>query len=229
MLIAEDLLLLLTDDVTGRLVAAEAAVDAALGGANLVELSLLGRVGLSGPGEARGGGRVVVTSTEPTGDAVLDAALAFLCAAPGLKPASAVGSLGCALRLALYPRLAAQDAVYLAERRTFGLFPAPCWPAWDVRAEAEVRRRVGDSLMLGLTPEPRTAALVAFLHALRVEHKVFDPQPFGLTRRDLRKRSALMGTREWAAWATTRAISRVRATGLAPVVVGAVAGALAPW
>ncbi len=42
MLIAEDLLLLLTDDASGRLAVPPAQADAALGGANLVELALMG-------------------------------------------------------------------------------------------------------------------------------------------------------------------------------------------
>ena len=39
MLIAEDLLLLVTDDASGRLSAQEAQVDAGLGGATMVELT----------------------------------------------------------------------------------------------------------------------------------------------------------------------------------------------
>ena len=56
--LAEDLLLLLTDDDTGKLTASGAEVDVALGGALLVELALAERVGVAGPGErvrARGG------------------------------------------------------------------------------------------------------------------------------------------------------------------------------
>src|SRR5215472_16621620 len=56
MLLAEDLLLLVTDDASGRLTADGVQVDAGLGGANLVELTLLGKVerlGRTGPGQAR--------------------------------------------------------------------------------------------------------------------------------------------------------------------------------
>jgi Golgi phosphoprotein 3 (GPP34) len=47
-LLAEDLLLLITDDASGRLSAPAAQVDAALGGANLLELTLMTKVDLSG-------------------------------------------------------------------------------------------------------------------------------------------------------------------------------------
>ena len=46
MLLAEDLLLLLTDDTTGRLAVPGAPADAGLGGAVLAELVLMGKVDL---------------------------------------------------------------------------------------------------------------------------------------------------------------------------------------
>jgi len=49
MLLAEDLLLLVTDDATGRLAVSGEPADAGLGGANLLELTLLGKVDISGP------------------------------------------------------------------------------------------------------------------------------------------------------------------------------------
>ena len=52
MLLAEDLLLLVTDDASGRLSAPGTQVDIVLGGANLAELTLLSKVGLSGERDA---------------------------------------------------------------------------------------------------------------------------------------------------------------------------------
>jgi hypothetical protein len=51
MLLAEDLLLLLTDDDTGKLAASRSEVDLALGGALLVELALMDRVDVAGAGD----------------------------------------------------------------------------------------------------------------------------------------------------------------------------------
>ena len=48
MLLAEDLLLLVTDDASGRLSAPADRVAAGLGGANLVELTLQNKVDLTG-------------------------------------------------------------------------------------------------------------------------------------------------------------------------------------
>ena len=71
---AEDLLLLVTDDASGRLSAPAAQVDAGLGGANLVELTLRSKVDLSGEGDQGKPGRIIVRDPSPAGDAVLDAA-----------------------------------------------------------------------------------------------------------------------------------------------------------
>ena len=63
MLLAEDLLLLVTDDASGRLSVPAAQVDAGLGGANLAELTLMNKVGLSGQGDQ--GGRAGSSSVTP--------------------------------------------------------------------------------------------------------------------------------------------------------------------
>ena len=75
MLLAEDLLLLVTDDTSGRLSAPAAQVDAGLGGANLAELALMNKVGLSGQGDQGKPARIIVRDPSPAGDEVLDAAL----------------------------------------------------------------------------------------------------------------------------------------------------------
>lgn len=76
MLIAEDLLLLLTDDRTGRLAGSGTEVDVALGGALLVELTMEGRVEVTEDGGMLRRNRVTVRDAAPTGDEVLDEALA---------------------------------------------------------------------------------------------------------------------------------------------------------
>ena len=83
MLLAEDLLLLVTDGASGRLSAPAAQVDVVLGGANLVELALMNKVGLSGQWDQGKLGRIIVRDQAPTGDEVLDAALGILGAHQG--------------------------------------------------------------------------------------------------------------------------------------------------
>ena len=66
MLIAEDLLLLLTNDEMGKLAASPSEVDVALGGALLVELTLMQRVDLAGPSEQVRKGHLVVRDASAT-------------------------------------------------------------------------------------------------------------------------------------------------------------------
>lgn len=60
MLLAEDLLLLLTEDETGKLAASSTEVDVALGGAFLAEFTLMQRVDVAGSDERVREGRLVV-------------------------------------------------------------------------------------------------------------------------------------------------------------------------
>jgi Golgi phosphoprotein 3 (GPP34) len=71
MLLAEDLLLLVTDDASGRLSVPADQVDAGLAGANLVELTLLHKVDLTGEQDPGKPGRIIVRDPSPPGDAIL--------------------------------------------------------------------------------------------------------------------------------------------------------------
>jgi hypothetical protein len=81
MLLAEDLLLLVTDDASGRLAAAGSQVDAGLGGANLVELTLLGKVDITGEQDQGRPGRIIIRDPAPPEDAVLGRAIDEMMAA----------------------------------------------------------------------------------------------------------------------------------------------------
>lgn len=135
MLLSEDLLLLVTDDASGRLSAPAAQVDAGLGGANLVELTLLTKVDLSGEGDQGKPGRIIVRDPSPAGDEVLDAALGILITRQGSKPSEVIRPLSKNLRQALYQRLEGSGVIRAGRGRTLGIFPARTWPAQDARHE----------------------------------------------------------------------------------------------
>lgn len=101
MLLAEDLLLLLTEDDTGKLAAPSTEVDVALGGALLVELTLMQRVDVAGSDERVREGRLVVRDPDPTGDGLLDEALTIVGQREGKKPQSVVTRLGKRARVRL--------------------------------------------------------------------------------------------------------------------------------
>lgn len=206
MLLAEDLLLLLTDDASGRLLVPADQADAALGGANLVELASLGKADLSGAGDAGKPGRIIVRDPSPPGDGVLDAALQTVLAHQGSKPSSLIRPLGKNLRRELYERLAASGVLGAEQGRVLGLFPAHRWPAQDASHKTQVRQRLSDTLLSQATPDRHSAALIALLHALRCEHKVVDMGTCGLSRRQLRARAAQIAEGDWASAAVRKAI-----------------------
>ena len=72
----------------------------------------------------------------------------------------------------LAARLVAAGLLERREDRVLGLFPRTRWPVADVAHEDDVRRRLSAALVQGLTPDERTGALVALLHAIGQAHKV---------------------------------------------------------
>jgi hypothetical protein len=225
MLLAEDLLLLITDDASGRLAAAGSQVDAGLGGANLVELTLLGKVDITGEQDQGKPGRIIVRDPAPPEDDVLDAALETLAARQGSKPSAVIGPLGKNLRPVLYERLAAAGVLRAGRGRALGIFPTRTWPTQDPGHEAEVRQLVTQALVQPGAPDERTAALIALLHALKSEHKVVDPRPYQLSRRQLRDRAAEIAQGNWASEAVRKAIDEMMAAVAAAVAASAAATA----
>jgi hypothetical protein len=220
---AEDLLLLVTDDASGRLSAPAAQVDAGLGGANLVELTLRNKVDLSGEGDQGKPGRIVVRDPSPAGDAVLDAALEIITAHQGKKPSTVIRPLSKNLRQRLYQRLADSGVVRAEQGRILGVFPTHRWPAQDASHEAEVRRLVTQVLTQQTAPDTRTAALIALLHALRCEDKIVDPGQYGLSKRELRARAEEIAKGNWASDAVRKAIEEMVAAVVAATTAATVA------
>ena len=211
MLLAEDLLLLVTDDASGRLAVPGMQADAGLGGANLVELTLLGHVDIAGEQDQGRPGRIIVRDPSPPGDGVLDAALQTLAARPGSKPSAVIRPLGKNLRPVLYQRLAASGVLRAGHGRALGIFPSRTWQAQDPSHEAEVRQLVTQALVQPGAPDERTAALIALLHALKCEHKVVDPRLYQMSRRQLRARAAEIAQGNWASEAVRKAIDQALA------------------
>ncbi|WBQ07072.1 GOLPH3/VPS74 family protein [Kribbella sp. CA-293567] len=222
MLIAEDLALLLYDDESGKPIAGSPGLDYALGGAVLIELTLLGKVDIAGPGEQVKEGRLKVLDTTPTGDAVLDERLAFLAGKPGSKPKDLMGKLSKKLRDQLLVRLAERGVLEADQGKVLGLFPVTRWPAKDARHEAEVRTGLENVLKLGTQPDERTASLIALLSALNVVPKVVTD---AVDKKALKQRAKEIAESDWAASAVRKAVQEMQAAVTASIVVASSAGA----
>ncbi len=213
-LIAEDLLLLLLDDESGKLTNAT-FLDAGLGGALLVELALAEHVEV-----VKGGGLWARAKVRPTraaapSDPVLVEALALV-AEKERTAQDLVGRLGKRRREPLLERLEAAGILRHQDDRVLGLIPRRRWPTADGSHEADVRRRLGDALLRGVSPEERTAALIAVLSAMDLAHKVVDPD--GLPRRQVKARAKEIADGDWAAKAVKDAITAAQAAMSAAVI-----------
>src|SRR5215469_16625910 len=213
MLLAEDLLLLVTDDASGRLSAPADRVAAGLGGANLVELTLRNKVDLTGAQDPGKPGRIIVRDPSPPGDAILDTALETVTAYQGKRPSTVIRPLSKNLRRTLYERLAGNGVVRAERRKIFGVFPSHRWPAQDASHEAEVRRLMTQALVQQVAPDTRTAALIALVYAVGCVDKIVDPRQHGLSKRELKVRAKKIAEGNWASAAVRKAIEERMAAG----------------
>jgi len=221
MILAEDVLLLLTDDVTGKHVVDTTRLDLALGGAVLLDLATAGRVDVSGHGEPVRPGRVVVRDPRPTGDGVLDEGLRRIAATAPRKPASVVPALAKKLRPELLARLVGRGVLRLQEGTVLGLFPTSAWPAVDPAYEDTLRRALHDVLVVGRTPTPREAALISMLQAVDQVPRVLGE--VGVPKRELRSRAKAVAQGGFADAAVRGAVEAVDAAVMAGVMAATVA------
>lgn len=187
MLLAEDLVLLLTDDKTGKPLVDQLRRDLVLAGAVVHELTELGRLRVTGRDEEQRPGRLVVADDAPTGDDLLDATLQRLAGRKPEKPKNALGGIGKGLHQRLLERLAARGILRLEVGRVLGLFPRTAWPAVDSAHEDGVRRGLSDVLAVGRAPTPHELTLIALLDAVGQVPTVLPGSD--VSRRELRRRA----------------------------------------
>ncbi|WP_350273957.1 GPP34 family phosphoprotein [Kribbella sp. HUAS MG21] len=217
MLIAEDLLLLLYDDATGKPIAGSPGLDYALAGAVLIELTMQRKLDITTEGKP---GRLEVLDGAPTGDPILDERLAYVVGKPGKKPKDQLGKLSKHLRDQLLARLAERGILQADQGKVLGLFPVTRWPARDARHEQEVRTRLTGVLIQGLAPDERTGALIALLSALNAVPKVVTD---AVDKRALKQRAKEIAESDWAAEAVKKAVAEMQAAVTTAIVVSTAA------
>ncbi|TCO34270.1 Golgi phosphoprotein 3 GPP34 [Kribbella steppae] len=220
MLIAEDLLLLLYDDESGKPITGAPGLDYALAGAVLIELTMLGKLDVAGEGEEVKRGRLKVLDASPTGDAILDERLAYVADKPGKRPKDQIGRLSKKLRDQLLARLAERGVLTADEGKVLGIFPVTRWTAKDARHEAEVRSALESVLKVGTSPDQRTGALIALLSALNVVPKIVTD---AVDKKALKQRAKEIAESDWAADAVKKAVAEMQAAVTTAIVVSATA------
>ncbi len=219
--IAEDLLLLLLDDESGKYVVDGVKLPRVLAGAVLLELALDDVVAVDTEGNQVKKGRIAIRTEARPADPILAEAVERLGSGRPLKPTAAIEKLQKGLQEKLLARVVEQGWVSEERGKILGVFPTKKWPAIDFTHEQRVRDLIRAALIDGLTPEPRTAALIALLSAADAAPKVFPDAD----KRAVKKRAKEIAQGEWAARAVRDAVASVNAAMMAAVVAGgAVAG-----
>lgn len=160
--LADELLLLAYDDVTGRCSVPPIALDLGMAGAILVDLVLHGRVEVTD-------GAVVPVDASPTGHAIADEVLRRIHAELPQPAAFWLQRLRHGLRQHVLESLVAQGTIRDQDDTAWDVLRVHHYPALDPTVEQEVRDRLARALSGASVPEERTAALAALIAAVRME------------------------------------------------------------
>ncbi|MGC9667949.1 GOLPH3/VPS74 family protein [Planosporangium sp. 12N6] len=215
--LAEELLLLAYDDAGSAAINTQ-MLGYGLAGALLMELALAGRVDVADK-------RVTVTDAAPTGDPVVDEALARI-GAEHRKPQDWVIRLAKGLPGRLLDGLVEAGVLRREQDRVLWVFPRTRYPS-ATGAQPEPETETRDRLRAAVTGDgpvdPRTAALCALVRAVRLE-KTAVP---GVPAKQVRERLKAVADASWPAEAVRKAIEGVEAAVIATTTAAAAAATTA--
>ncbi|OZE23301.1 MULTISPECIES: GPP34 family phosphoprotein [unclassified Rhodococcus (in: high G+C Gram-positive bacteria)] len=214
-LIAEDLLLLLLDDDSGKPLADSTKLPRVLAGALVVELAMTGSLRITGLDEQIKKDHVVVAGSRPEDEFLRRVFDLVASASRPMKPQKVIEKSQKNLAKELAARLVAQGFVTEKKDKVLGLFPTTTWPAQDTSREKVLRDALRSALVDGTTPSPHTAALISLISAVDLTHKVIEDADKKL----LKRRAKEIAEGEWAGAAVRKAVSDVNAAVMAAVMV----------
>jgi hypothetical protein len=139
-----------------------------LAAAILAELALLGKVQADRK-------RLAVADAAPTGDELLDEALATIAASPKPRKLSHwIGALASGKpQKRVVQGLVTKNVLRIEEKRFLWVIPYEAYPQQDASAKYWVKARLRGAVMGGVQSEPRTVALLSLLKACRLLDLVF--------------------------------------------------------
>ncbi|MDT2010160.1 GPP34 family phosphoprotein [Rhodococcus opacus] len=217
-LLAEDLLLLLLDDASGKPVVDGTRMSRVLAGAVLLELALDDVVTPAEPGEDVKKGRLVVREGSMPQDPLLARAVDLIGTSKPMKPEAVIEKLAKNLRDELARRIVDAGWVREEKGKVLGIFPTTRWPEVDGRHECAVRSELSAAILDGVTAAPRTAALVSLLSAVDAAPKLFPDAD----RRAVKKRAKEIAEGDWAGKAVRKSVEAVNAAIIVAATVPAI-------
>jgi hypothetical protein len=195
-------------------------LDNGLGGALLLELALAERVDMQNK-------NVVVRDPSPTGDPLVDDALARI-AAEGRdrRPGHWVKKLAKGTRERVLDGLVARDVLHREPGKVLLVFPRTKYPArhgLEPPAETEARARLRAAVT---APGPaeidaRTSALCALVAATGLDRKVFAD----LDRKQVKSRLKEISEGSWAATAVQKTIEEIQSAVMVAVIASSAGAA----
>ena len=203
MLLAEAVLLLTTDDATGK--RSGRYPDLLVGGALLADLMLAGLVRVSEVGEQVRANRAVTVPDAPwPTDPMLVDALTIAADKQHWTPQTLVSKLGHQRVNQVFERLATAEILSRQEHRVLGLIPTTRWITIDPEPARQLRARLDQVVLFGDESDPEVAALGGLLMAVRLLVPVVD-RGRSLDRRSLKRQGKVFLNQYWPAQAMERA------------------------
>lgn len=218
--LAEELVLLGTNERGATESAAWASLDNGIAGARLLELSLAGRLQL---GEK---GAIVVADERPTGDELTDAALARIAESERRRDAKHwVSKLASGkVRKQVLARLDDRGVLAAERSKVLGLVPRTRHVEVDPAPEREVRERLRAAVLGDEAADPRTVALAGLVKACGLTKAVFgreDRKAADRRIKELAQPDAVSAAVKSVTDATTAAVLAATTAATAASVAGA--------
>lgn len=167
----EEIVLLALDDATGApLPMPPMALSYALAGALICDLALINRIDTDPQ-------QLVVLNRDPTGDPLLDRALAAMADAPQTLRVSGWLSVFSenerALEAEALDRLVGRGILCRTEKKILWVFGLRRYPTIDHQERIEVRTRLSALILGDDLPDPRDAILISLLTACHLADRIF--------------------------------------------------------
>jgi Golgi phosphoprotein 3 (GPP34) len=203
-LIAEAIMLVLIDPVSGKFKVDPIRLETVLGGALTSDLEVLGLLTTSNTGPF---GNLRVTASHSESGKVVELPVSLqrdflltqglqIAAAKSFNGPRLVGKLGRDVRTTTLERFVDQGIVEARpEKRWLGMVHLPRWPMLNTAPVNEQNRLMYDALIGQQTPDPHTRALIGLLHCLDITHKVVPLD--NLPRAEVRTRAKQVAGKSW--------------------------------
>lgn len=218
-LLAEDVFLLLVDDVTGKPTVDSTKFPRVLAGALVLELAMHGAVRITGPNDLVKEGRLVVSGPPPQDPLLARAHSVIGAEKKPVKPQKTIEKLQRKLKEEIASRLVHQGYVTENHDKIWGLFPTTTWPAHDVRRQDRARRAIGSAIVDGTTPTPEISALISLVSAIDAIPKVLP----GVDKKAAKRRAKEIAEGEWASAAVRKAVQDINTAVMTAVMVPIIA------